>query len=643
MAGEITYGQYRIESLKDQSYRQMYASGSNSSGSSTGVNDASNFVRYNADEALETQTVYRDLYLAGTTPVLKVTGGEIRMDDTYMQWNVNGVGSIVMAQWEDYFLDITNWATDTTLRESTVLRVSGQHLNGMEATVALVVNNDGLEFVDITNNNFSDDKFYRWRMQYGTSTGHAKSWIIDYKNYTSNVVTEAMRIDGENGTAGSYGMGNVRFAHDIGNLGTFVSGFAGSGWRMDTATETLTVDNLVVRKGMSVYELTINQIRCTNGSLWVSDAAKIDWIDDSYAGTNGMYYPCHIDTDDGNIIQPFAVGDIVRCQKWTGRGIKYYSGQVMSIGSGGDWFTIWLLDENNTGLPEAGDDLIRIGNTTDTSRQGALYLTSHDADSPYMDIIDGVTDESFLGHTKVRLGKLTGITDTSFGALSGYGLYATNAYLTGSIFTPYAGITSTGTDSTDVRIYAGNNYTNRGTAPFRVTQAGNGFLGGFTLDVSEGLYSGTGATRVQMKAGVGIWCGATAFGDATFRVAADGSVNLSSAVSGKRVSISVVNNNMILYSAATGDYIKLDTQIGAYEQPGIILTSAGTDGYYSQFTTNEMYLANNDTDHLIQFYVTNIPTTKAFMKGLAHFTGGNAYVKTLCVDTQTGEIFYNFS
>ena len=216
---------------------------------------------------------------------------------------------------------------------------------------------------------------------------------------------------------------NVYTSNSLGTE-TFVSGFAGSGWRLGYNSDyTLTVDNLYVRKAMNVYELIINQIRATNGSLWVSDSAKIHSI-------NGL--TCYIDTDSGSIVQPFAVNDIIRCQKWNGRGVKYYSAQVTAIDAAGEYFTIVVIDGTDT--PEAGDEVVRIGNTTDTSRQGALYLTSSDQAAPYMDILDGVTGYSFSGKTVTRLGKLSGITDADFcGVLSGYGLYSQNVYLKGHI------------------------------------------------------------------------------------------------------------------------------------------------------------------------------------------------------------------
>lgn len=76
---------------------------------------------------------------------------------------------------------------------------------------------------------------------------------------------------------------NTLFSKDIvtnGSIGTpyFASGFAGSGWRLDTDTNTLTIDNLVVRKLMQVYELVVNKISATNGSLWVTNAGKVKYV-----------------------------------------------------------------------------------------------------------------------------------------------------------------------------------------------------------------------------------------------------------------------------------------------------------------------------------------------------------------------------
>jgi hypothetical protein len=298
---------------------------------------------------------------------------------------------------------------------------------------------------------------------------------------------------------------------------TFTSGFAGSGWKMDTTSDvSLTIDNLYVRKSMYVYELVINKIRCTNGSLWVSDACKIDHVVSS---------TIYIDTDGGNMTVPFVVNDIIRCQRWTGRTIKYYTATVNSVDGSGAYFTFTVI--NGSDAPAAGDEIVRVGNSSVTSRQGALYLTSSDSNAPYMDILDGVTGYSFAGKTKVRLGKLDGITDAIFGALSGYGLYSSITYLTGSI------------------------------------NATAGYIGGFTIDAAEGLYSGTGATRVQMKAGVGIWTGATAFASGHFRVGCDGELfcdkaTIKTASSSRRIELIDSDHSLNLYTD-NGSTIQLNS------------------------------------------------------------------------------------
>jgi hypothetical protein len=56
-----------------------------------------------------------------------------------------------------------------------------------------------------------------------------------------------------------------------------------------------------------------------------------------------------------------------------------------------------------------------------------------------------------------------------------------------------------------------------------------GTIAGFTIDPTEGLYSGSGATRVQMKASVGIWAGATLESAAPFRVSTAGAVRADNA------------------------------------------------------------------------------------------------------------------
>jgi hypothetical protein len=67
-----------------------------------------------------------------------------------------------------------------------------------------------------------------------------------------------------------------------GSLGssTFISGMNGSGWRLDAETNTLEIDNLIVRGILNVYELVVNKVSATNGALWITDSFKVKTVHD---------------------------------------------------------------------------------------------------------------------------------------------------------------------------------------------------------------------------------------------------------------------------------------------------------------------------------------------------------------------------
>jgi hypothetical protein len=77
--------------------------------------------------------------------------------------------------------------------------------------------------------------------------------------------------------------GNSYFTNSIGSI-RFASGFAGYGWAI-MVDETFggyaaTVDELTVRKKMRVYELEVQKMSVTNGSLWVSDSCSGDMVEE---------------------------------------------------------------------------------------------------------------------------------------------------------------------------------------------------------------------------------------------------------------------------------------------------------------------------------------------------------------------------
>ena len=106
-----------------------------------------------------------------------------------------------------------------------------------------------------------------------------------------------------------------------------------------------------------------------------------------------------------------------------------------------------------------------------------------------------ITDISKNGQIITQLGRLGGVIDPYFGELTGYGLYGQNAYLTGKVYLPNAGITDEDRVDKDtnqyynselesaVRIWAGTSAEQREQAPFIVTQDGS-------LYATKGVFSG---------------------------------------------------------------------------------------------------------------------------------------------------------
>ena len=104
-------------------------------------------------------------------------------------------------------------------------------------------------------------------------------WTFKGKNIFTekNTFEETAIFTKSKGTAIRVGIGDII---TDGSLGTssFVSGMNGHGWRLDASTNTLTIDNLIVRGILQVFELQVNKISATNGALWITDSFKIKSI-----------------------------------------------------------------------------------------------------------------------------------------------------------------------------------------------------------------------------------------------------------------------------------------------------------------------------------------------------------------------------
>ncbi|WMI95592.1 hypothetical protein [Bacteroides fragilis] len=209
----------------------------------------------------------------------------------------------------------------------------------------------------------------------------------------------------------------------------FIPGLMGEGMKLYKAINgdwNLEIDNAVVRKAMTIFELIISKVRAVNGGLVISSAnGRVKSV--SETSGDPAYYVLGIEGD-----MMFVADDLVRCQVYTSGHVKYYWVPVASVGD--DSILILKSVFSNGTVPAVGDDLVQMGNLTNPNRQGILYLTASEDGKPRISVLDGVNSTSLAGKNKVILGCLGGVADTDFPAdfqPSGYGLYAMNCFLKG--------------------------------------------------------------------------------------------------------------------------------------------------------------------------------------------------------------------
>ncbi|RGV29287.1 hypothetical protein [Odoribacter splanchnicus] len=204
----------------------------------------------------------------------------------------------------------------------------------------------------------------------------------------------------------------------------FTSGALGSGHRIKDGNAEF--QNLTVRGQFSVFEFMIQQVKAIGGKFCVSPAAiKTVSVEETENG-----YKCFFNTDSGTIMNPFVVGDQAFHQVFDGQKMKRYWRLVTEVGA--DYFVLSKTDcEANSGIPEADEEIVLLGNRTDINRQSAIMISAYDNNSPYIAFYAGINSYSFEGKEPMRTGNLNGIVDEDFGQLTGFGLYCQNVYMKG--------------------------------------------------------------------------------------------------------------------------------------------------------------------------------------------------------------------
>jgi hypothetical protein len=250
---------------------------------------------------------------------------------------------------------------------------------------------------------------------------------------------------------------NATTTSDI-SKNVFTSGFAGTGWKIDSSTNTIESDNFIVRGTLSAYQLLIQQIRSVNGGLFISAGNQKFEVDN---GSTDDYYRIGIDTDGGNRATSLEVGDIIKAQSVTAAGVKSTLLKVDFLGAGGAY--VGCLKTSLTGsTPTIGDEFVVYDSET-VARRGVLYLTANDSGNPYLDVAVG--DGTGTLTTKLRAGRLDAINDSSVGLTgqtNNFGLYTDNFFGKGTVIATSGlvgnwTINSSGISTSNIQISSTNN------------------------------------------------------------------------------------------------------------------------------------------------------------------------------------------
>ena len=187
----------------------------------------------------------------------------------------------------------------------------------------------------------------------------------------------------------------------------------------DMTATNITVDYLTVTKLAHFFELVIDKIRASQGQIIITDAnAKIDYVE-KVDGVSRLYWRADSENQSNLSLNEFVEGDQIVCQTFN-RGQmqknedgsyhgfnvsnKYYWVVCSGVGQGVE--KTFPDSEGNPGekhvynfveisdsdavspkdgafLPEIGDEIVQLGNRSDTLRQAAIIISAYN--NTYLD------------------------------------------------------------------------------------------------------------------------------------------------------------------------------------------------------------------------------------------------------------------
>ena len=248
--------------------------------------------------------------------------------------------------------------------------------------------------------------------------GYKRADYLNQPIRTGDTPTFAGLLVSGNASIGGFGS----FGEGAGST-SFVSGFAGSGWRFGHGESGADgeVQNFTVRGTMSVYELLARRVDAVGGNLLVAPRLRVEQVvgvgpsytlTDEYASAIG-----------GAAVSDVEAGSYLIAQQAAGTGVQQSIVKVTA--KAGAEVSVALM---GGAAPWLGAVYVAFDHESDATKRGRVYLSSRDGGAPFVSASVGNGSGVWgTGTEYARFGNLSGITALGQ-PLTGYGLYGGRAH-----------------------------------------------------------------------------------------------------------------------------------------------------------------------------------------------------------------------
>ena len=185
---------------------------------------------------------------------------------------------------------------------------------------------------------------------------------------------------------------------DGAEFGVFTQGLLGTGGAVtidEDGNSHAEFDYLTIRKIATFIELLIQEAKSVGGMIVVSPSnMKVSKVEETDSA-----YRCYFEKTDGErtVLNQFEEGDQARRQTFNlETGQAYYWRLVTSVGD--DYVDLSKTDcDTGSTVPQAGDEIVGIGNRTNKSRQSAIIMSAYGDGSPSIRYYQGIDSYSLTG------------------------------------------------------------------------------------------------------------------------------------------------------------------------------------------------------------------------------------------------------